>query len=78
MWVPPRPIHAGSTQAEPLPHHLNRIFQREMTEEQLQYMQYMVDPKGDLQFSLDEVLLAFRWVVKGPRCMRCCWPSGGW
>ena len=41
-----------------------------MTEEQLQYMQYMVDPKGDLQFSLDEVLLAFRWVVKGPRCMR--------
>ncbi|GAX82212.1 hypothetical protein CEUSTIGMA_g9640.t1 [Chlamydomonas eustigma] len=37
-----------------------RIFQRNISEEQHQYLQYMVDPKGDLQYTLDEVMLAFR------------------
>jgi hypothetical protein len=34
------------------------IFMYQPTEEQMEYMQYMVDPKSDLKYTLDETLLA--------------------
>jgi hypothetical protein len=37
-----------------------RIFQRDVTEEQMRYLEFMTDPKGNLVFSIDEVLMAFR------------------
>ncbi|KAG1667655.1 hypothetical protein FOA52_004682 [Chlamydomonas sp. UWO 241] len=36
------------------------ILTDDLTEEQVQYLQYMIDPKGDLKYDVDEVVAAIR------------------